>query len=170
VVYRKVWVLFFVMLTALYVAPVRPASAEAAFIRCQGDFIPTGIISPGEWTFPGGNWHVRNMIGQYRQAMPHSDPRCSGLNTVSTNANWDATGAGPSWGTFHVILDADSGYTGGWEGAWMGKTEPDGTTSVRVTGQGYGDLAGMLVFIDIELGGLGSPGIAQGYILSPDGE
>jgi len=163
-----------VSLLALSSLPVQAVTAEAEFITCKGSFIP--FIPDDEppdwgiWTYPGGNIHVRGMVGQYLQDMEGYDPRCSGLNTVVTNANWDAYGAGPSWGTFHVVPNELSNYTGGWDGTWTGMTYADGSTSIRVEGHGYGDLEGLQVFVDISFPGLFLPGTASGYVLDPHGE
>jgi hypothetical protein len=108
------------------------------------------------------------MVGLYQQDMPGSDPRCNGLNTVVTNANWDANGVGPSWGTFHVVLDEES--PDGWDGTWTGMSYSDGTTSIQVVGHGYGTLEGQQVFVEIGFPGLFYPGVASGYILEPHGE
>ncbi len=86
------------------------------------------------------------------------------------NANWDAYGVGPSWGTFHVVPNDLSNYAGGWDGTWTGKSAADGTSVIRVVGRGYGDLAGLQVFVTIEFPGLFQPGTASGYILDPHGE
>ena len=159
-----------VSLLALSLLPLQTVSAEADFITCEGDFVPSEILDPGIWTYPGGNWHVRGMVGTYQQVMPGSDPRCSGLNTVVTHANWDAGGAGPSWGTFHVTPNEYSNYTGGWDGTWTGMSYADGSASIQVVGHGYGDLEGLHVFVDIAFPGLFAPGTASGYILEPGGE
>jgi hypothetical protein len=160
-------VLLVVSVIALLLLPVQAASAEAAFVRCEGAFIPLGVSEPGTWTYPGGNIHIRGMVALYRQHMPNSDPRCSGLNTVVTNANWDAYGAGPSWGTFRTVLAA--GSADGWEGTWTGTSYPGGRTSIRVVGHGYGALEGQQVFVDIAFPGMYAPGTADGYILDPHG-
>ncbi|MGC9333425.1 MAG: hypothetical protein ACP5JJ_04700 [Anaerolineae bacterium] len=167
---HKALALVMVTLMALSLLPVGAVSAEANVIPCRGDFLPGRILDPGIWTFPGGNRHVRGMIGTYQQVMPGSDGRCSGLNTVTTNAKWDATGAGPSWGTFHVVPNDDSNFTGGWDGTWTGMSYAGGSASIRVVGHGYGDLEGQHVFVDITFPGLFQPGIASGYILDPHGE
>jgi hypothetical protein len=162
-----------VSLLALSSLPVQAVSAktDSIFIECDGDFLPAGFIYEGITTHPGGNWHVKGMIGQYQQVMPESDPRCSGLNTVVTNANWEAFGGpGPSWGTFHVVPNDLSNYTGGWDGTWTGMSYANGTTSIQVVGHGYGDLEGLQVFVDISFPGLFLPGTASGYILDPHGE
>jgi len=159
-----------VSLIALSLLPVQAVTARADFITCEGDFLPGEILYPGIWTYPGGNWHVRGMVGTYQQEMPGSDPRCSGLNTVITNANWDIGGAGPSWGTFHVVPNAYSNYTEGWDGTWTGMSDADGSASIHVVGHGYGDLDGLQVFVDISFPGLFQPGTASGYILDPHGQ
>jgi hypothetical protein len=148
--------------------PVQAVTAEAEFITCEGAFIPLGVLDYGTWTYPGGNMHVRGMVGQYQQSMPDSDPRCSGLNTVVTNANWDAYGAGPSWGTFHTVLE--EGSPDGWDGTWTGMSYPDGSTSIQVVGHGYGGLEGQHVLVDIAFPSMSAPGVASGYILDPHGE
>jgi hypothetical protein len=158
-----------VSLIALSLLPVQAVSAKATMVPCEGAFIPAGLVDPGISTYPGGNWHVRDMVGTYQQVMPGSDPRCNGLNTVVTNANWDASGAGPSWGTFHVVPNEYSNYTGGWDGTWTGMSYADGSASIHVVGHGYGDLAGSHVFVNIEFPGLFAPGTASGYILDPHG-
>lgn len=168
--YSKALAVVVATLMALALLPVQAMSAKATFTTCEGAFIPAGILDYGTWTYPGGNTHVRGMVAMYDQDMPGSDPRCSGSNTVVTNANWDAYGVGPSWGTFHVVPNEDSGFEGGWDGTWTGMSYPDGTSSIRVEGHGYGDLEGMHVFVDIEFAGLYSPGFASGYILDPHGE
>jgi len=165
---HKVLALIVVALIALSLLPVQAVSAQATFTACEGDFVPLGISDPGIWTYPGGNMHVRGMVGQYQQYMPTSDPRCNGLNTVVTNANWDAYGVGPSWGTFHVVLE--EGSPDGWDGTWTGMSYPDGSTSIQVVGHGYGGLEGQHVFVDIAFPEMFAPGVASGYILEPGGE
>jgi hypothetical protein len=165
---HKALALVLVTLMALSLLPVQAVSAEATFTTCQGGFVPVGMLDPGTWTYPGGNVHLRGMVALYQQDMPGSDPRCSGLNTVTTNANWDAYGAGPSWGTFHVVLA--EGSSDGWDGTWTGMSYADGSASIRVVGHGYGDLEGQHVFVNITFPGLFEPGTASGYILDPHGE
>jgi hypothetical protein len=159
-----------VALIGLALLPVQAVSAQATFVTCEGGFFPAGILDPGTWTNPGGNTQVRGMVAWYEQVMPGSEPRCSGSNTVVTNANWDAYGVGPSWGTFHVTPNEYSDFAGGWHGTWRGMSYADGTTLIHVVGHGYGDLEGQQVFVDIEFPGLYMPGVASGHILDPHGE
>jgi hypothetical protein len=155
-----------VALIALLLVPMQDATAQAAFYPCNPMFIPTGIVDPGAWTYPGGNIHVRGMVSRYQQTA--SDPRCTGLNTSVTNANWDAAGVGPMWGTFNMVLEEDG--LNGWEGTWTGMSYADGSRSLHVEGRGYGELEGWRVLVDIEFSGPYLPGIGTGYILDPHGE
>jgi hypothetical protein len=108
------------------------------------------------------------MVGVYQQYMPGSDPRCSGLTTSVRNANLDADGVGPSWGTFHMVLE--EGSLDGWDGSWTGMSYADGTISIQIVGHGFGNLEGQHVFVDIVFPALFAPGVANGYILQPDGK
>ena len=92
----------------------------------------------GEWMFPDGNKHVRNMVQVY--AVEGSDPRIIGVNTLIVNANWDADGLGPGWGTFH---HQPQGFDGYWEGTFSAVMTTDGYVS-RIRGKGYGDLDGLI--------------------------
>jgi len=157
-----------VMLIALSLLPVQVVSAQATFTMCEGAFVPLGILDPGTWIYPGGNMHVRGMVAMYQQNMPGSDARYSGLNTVVTNANWDAYGVGPSWGTFHAV--PEEGGPDGWDGTWTGMSYPDESTSIQVVGHSYGGLKGQHVFVDIAFPAMFAPGFASGYILEPGGE
>jgi hypothetical protein len=165
---RQYKALSFVLVTliALLLLPVQDASAQATFTPCEGVLIPLGIVDSGAWTYPGGNTHVRGMVSKYRQYM--NDLRCSGLNTSFTNANWDAYGAGPLWGTFRMVLV--EGSLDGWDGTWTGMRYADGSYSIHVEGHGQGALEGLLIFVDIEFPGLFLPGTATGYILDRRGE
>jgi hypothetical protein len=144
---HKTLALFVFALIALSLLAVQTVRAQTTFTVCEGAFIPLGILDSGIWTYPGGNMHGRGIVSQYQQYMPTSDSRCNGLNTVVTNANWDAYGVGPSWGTFHVILEEES--PDGWGGIWTGMSYPDGSTSIQVVGHGYGSLEGQQVFVNI---------------------
>jgi len=166
----RVRALVFVALIALLLLPLPAVSARATFTPCEGSFVPDEILGFGSWAYPGGRMHLRGMVTLYDQDMPDSDPRCSGWNTVVANANWDANGVGPSWGTFHVAPKDESPFHGGWAGTWTGMSYADGTTSIQVVGHGYGDLDGMQVFVDLEFPGMMLPGVASGYILDPGGQ
>jgi hypothetical protein len=157
-----------VTLILLSLLPVQVVTAEAIFTTCEGVLIPLGVVELGTWTYPGGNTHIRGMVAKYQQSMPNSDPRCSGLTTSVRNANLDADGAGPSWGTFHMVLE--EGGPDGWDGSWTGMSYADGSSSIQVVGHGFGNLEGQHVFVDIAFPAMFAPGAASGYILDPGGE
>jgi hypothetical protein len=94
----------------------------------------------GEWTFPGGNMHVRNMVQVY-SALGINDDRLTGTNTLVANANWDTYGYGPGWGTFHNQV---IGYDGYWEGTFAAVMSADGYIS-RIVGKGYGEFEGLVI-------------------------
>ena len=167
---QKALAVVVVSLIALSLLPVQAVSAQAAFIPCGGTLTFSQPMESGTYTYPDGNIHARGMVNVYDQEM--SDERCTGWNTVTANANWDAYGVGPSWGKFHVDSKDGSSVNGGWDGTWTGMTYPDGSSSIQVVGHGYGDLEGMKVFVDIEFpAGYGwGFGVASGYILDPHGQ
>jgi hypothetical protein len=164
----KTLALVIVTLILLSLFPVQAVTAEATFTTCEGMLIPLGVVELGTWTHPGGNTHIRGMVGKYRQSMPSSDPRCSGWTTSVRNANLDADGVGPSWGTFHMVLE--EGGPDGWDGSWTGMSYADGTISIQVVGHGFGNLEGQHVFMDVAFPAMFEPGVANGYILAPGGE
>jgi len=93
----------------------------------------------GEWTFPDGNQHVRNWVQIYN-VIDLNDDRVTGTNTLVANANFDANGYGPGWGTFH---NTSSIYNGYWEGTFAAVMDETGYVS-KIIGKGYGDFDGLL--------------------------
>jgi hypothetical protein len=117
--------------------------ALAGVIRTSVTATETPVDSlPGEMTYPGGNVHIRNMTVLYQVAS--SDDRLTGVNTVVTNANLDASANGPAWGTFHNDVAAYDGY---WQGTWSGTLVAGGAGgySISIVGLGYGDLEGLMI-------------------------
>lgn len=94
----------------------------------------------GVWTFPGGNMHVRDWVQVYN-AIGLDDDRLNGTNTLVANANFDANGTGPGWGTFHNEV---ANYDGYWAGTFAAMMSPDGYVS-HIVGQGYGELEGLMI-------------------------
>ncbi|MBE9473512.1 MAG: hypothetical protein IMY85_01380 [Chloroflexi bacterium] len=101
---------------------------------------PHPDCTPGEWTYPDGNMHVRNMVQIYN-AIGINDDRLTGTNTLVVNANWDAFGFGPGWGTFH---NQSAYYDGYWEGTFAALMTSEGYVS-RIVGQGYGEFDGLVI-------------------------
>lgn len=128
---RQKWSVW-VLLTLVGVLLLAPGSVAARAIRidCTGTESPPTLLDQGAWTFPGGNIHVRGMVQRYEEAS--SCPQLAGFNTVTMNANWDASYAGPIWGT-SVNLTTDGGV---WETTWQGKTFADGSFAYQAVGHG----------------------------------
>ena len=120
-----------------------PAMADTPLIPVSATETPVCPLHPnctaGEWSYPDGNLHVRNMTAVYRAES--TDARLTGWNTLIVNANWDTNGFGPGWGTFHNQVDAYNGY---WEGTWSARMTAEGYIS-RIVGKGYGDLDGLMI-------------------------
>ena len=123
-----VWLLV-TLITVLLIAP-GPVAAKATRIECTGTEIFQEYLDMGIWTYPDGNIHVRRMVELYVEES--TCPQLAGTNTVTMNANWDASYAGPIWGTA-VNLTNDGGV---WETTWQGKTFADGSYAFEVVGHG----------------------------------
>lgn len=124
----SVWAIL-ALIAVLLIAPGSVA-AKATRIDCTGSEIMLGVLDPGQWTYPGGNIHVRGMVMQYQEV---SDcHQMAGINTVTMNANWDANYAGSIWGTAEMVTDGG----GAWESTWTGRTYADGSSEYRTVGHG----------------------------------
>ena len=71
---------------------------------CPGTYVttpfPACVIEPGTVTRPGhGRWTIRDMV-LLHGVLPTSDPSLAGYQVSTLNANLDASGNGPAWGTF----------------------------------------------------------------------
>src|SRR3990172_1285732 len=99
-----------VIAIVLLIAGSASAQASESTFTCTDEGYNTTDI--GTWSFPDGNIHIRGM-----KQTAHSicdDPRVTGYNYITVNANWDANYTGPIWGTF--TLQSDAGGT--WIGTW----------------------------------------------------
>ena len=116
----------------LLLAGIIPASAaEKTQFTCIEEW--GGLIDDGVWTtYPNGNIHVRGMTFFLYETV--SDPRISGTNYVTQNANWGPDYTGPHWGTFKIVNEH-----GWWEGTWNGI----GGDGYHAIGKGFGDYAGL---------------------------
>jgi len=94
-------------------------------VACPGAQ-PTG--DPAQPCPPGSRIHVRGVSGMSRMAS--GSPLLAGSFYWEMNANWDAAGTGPAWGSFRLELDAG----GVWEGSWTNKRSKveDGEVDVWV--------------------------------------
>lgn len=139
----KIQFLYSLLMITVTLGLVAGASASATSVAVAGTETPLCQFeppcSPGTWTFPGGNQHVRDWVLVY--AVNGNDARIIGTNTLVANANWDASGFGPGWGTFHHQPTAyEDGY---WEGTWTAAMTADGYVS-KIVGRGYGQLDGLM--------------------------
>lgn len=101
----------------------------AGAVKCPGGYEPTG--NPFQPCPAGSRAQVRGRLAQFRDES--LDPRLTGDDYVTANANLDTAGLGPIWGTFRLVLDAG----GVWEGSWAGKITPTGA-KIQATAHGSG--------------------------------
>jgi hypothetical protein len=143
---------------AVVLLAVAPLGAKSNVSEFECFETPLGIIQPPEvHVTPSGNMHLRGMVSQYEE-YSLTEPRLNGVNSVEVNANWDADGHGPMWGTF---INNSTAGDGAWEGTWEGQLDADGVT-YHATGKGTGAYAGMKLWIDV------GPSGCSGRILDHD--
>jgi hypothetical protein len=145
-----------------------PVAAKATKTEFTGTDTRGAVTDPGILTFPDGNVHLRGMVLELH--IQATDPRVTGPETVVANANLDAYGAGPVWGTSH--LEVDYGGGGIWEGTWNGKIHADGSESIRFVAHGIaGSVEGLKMSGSLEFpADPTAPGILAGRILAPHGD
>ena len=102
---------------------------DSGEVKCHGG-LPTG--NPFAPCPPGTSGTVRGQQRIFQEDT--SDPRTSGLNYGTFNANIHKDGTLNAWGTFR--LEVSGG--GVWEGVWEGKLAADGSFSYSATGHGSG--------------------------------
>ena len=88
------------------------AFTNPGVVTCPGAE-PTG--NPMQPCPPDSRIAVRSVAGVSRMAS--TSPRLAGSFSWEMNANWDADGTGPAWGTFRLELDEG----GVWEGSWTNR-------------------------------------------------
>ena len=148
-------VLIFLAVVAAF-APLSAAAAGATRSTATG----TEACSPpsgGTTTvLPSGRVDIRDASAVCQETS--DDPRVRGTNTVTFNANLDASGSGQVWGTYSLAT-AEGGR---WVGTWHGTLDPAGTT-FRGRARGEGAYAGLLSFVE------GNHGAWTVTILDPGG-
>ena len=140
---------------ALLIVGSAAAKASESTFTCTDEVYET--TDPGSWSFPDGNIHIRGM-----KQTAHSvcgDPRVTGHNSITVNANWDADFTGPMWGEF--AFQSEEG--GAWNGTWNGMMTADGSW-YNAVGNGSGMYAGLKLWIDKEIDQ------TTGRILNPKGD
>ncbi|MBW6466321.1 MAG: hypothetical protein K0B06_07460 [Brevefilum sp.] len=124
-----------------FVVPSQSASGEV--IRTTYEATATNLCpgypgcTSGEWSFPGGNFHVRDMVTIYSSTS--ADGRVSGINTTVMSANWDASFVGVGWGTYRLESDVFDGY---WKGTYTVQMDEWGYIC-KIRGKGYGAFEGL---------------------------
>lgn len=112
--------------TETFVAGITPGE-----VKCQGaqpNPVPLVYFRP----CPAGvKGTVRGQVVQFRE--DSTDPRTTGLNTVTANANLHADGIMEAWGTSSFQVDGG----GVWEGTWNGVLNVN-TSSASLSGVGHG--------------------------------
>jgi hypothetical protein len=120
------------------------------------------ITSFGTWTSPDGNLHIRGLTLECTGST--TMPQLDGTNHYVWNANLDATGSGPAWGTWRLETE-----DGGWEGAYhttvTGFLSAEPHDTGRGVGHGTGIYEGQQLFADTVTTGLVNT--ITGYILVP---
>jgi hypothetical protein len=140
---RMIFGVVFMLVAMSMAVPYQTSSAQVirtpyeatATNLCPGD---PGCTS-GQWSFPGGNIHVRNMVTVYES--DSADGRVSGINTTVMSANWDASFVGVGWGTYRLESDVFDGY---WEGTYTVQMDEWGYIC-KIRGKGYGAFEGLLL-------------------------
>jgi hypothetical protein len=99
--------------------------------------------APDPWENPctaGSRIHIRGYV--ITTEFISTDSRVEGVSTIAVNANFDADGSGPAWGT--ISIAPDDGGT--WDGVWEGiRKKVDGVWIIPVHAslRGSGPLEGM---------------------------
>ena len=97
---QKHLILVIMALIATLLLAAGPVAAKATVTEFEGTETLVDVPNPGTWTFPGGNIHCRGRVSLWSDDT--DDWRITGMTTVVVNANWDANGVGPIWGTYHT--------------------------------------------------------------------
>ncbi len=152
------------------------AGAQSKFTIVTGTEIPIGLGDLGEVKCHGAvptpnpfapcpagiSGTVR---GQQRIFLEDtSDPRTTGVNHGTFNANIHADGTMSAWGTFRLELPDGSV----WEGVWEGKLAKDGIFSYSAVAHGSGgSVEGLQLLWDGVFSPTSPTGTSKARILSP---
>jgi hypothetical protein len=175
------------LLVALFplLLPIPASAARAVHTDFYGLYFPAGldgtgtdcpytwmdpafcIVEQGQWTeLPSGHLRIRDMVVfelafSWREADDEIEPRKTGYDIVTANANLDAALTGPTWGTWHLYNFADElMFTGTFTGKFL-----EGIPAVHFVGQGTGDYEGQHMGGDI--GRVPDPYNMIGHIVDP---
>jgi hypothetical protein len=139
---RSRLLLIAVLVVGTLVWPIGVATAGATQTTFTGqEFWVADVPNVGRVSFPDGNFHARGLQSIYTDVA--SDPRLSGVTTITINYNFRPAPApvywtGPMWGTFHTENAA-----GFWDGTWTGERDEHGFAIIRAVGHGGGAYTGL---------------------------
>jgi hypothetical protein len=97
----------------LCVAPVQawpPRTTAESFETCDLSTVQGSITTRGGMTF----WRDVTLTCYYTS----DDPRARGVGYSTINANLDANGNGPAWGTCYFVSDEGGIWPGRWHQQW----------------------------------------------------
>jgi hypothetical protein len=129
-----------VMLVISLALPAHMVSAKVIrtdVVMTFAGFVP--VASPEINVTPGGMTILRGAINNVYYTA--TDARLQGWCTMVQNQNIRPDGSAQGFGTWVNHPDA---YPGGyWQGEFTASRDADGLMHVKMTGKGYGDLAGL---------------------------
>lgn len=165
---RKSYLITLIFVIAVLAMTTGLASANPNRTDFTGAESVLPYYDPGKENFPDGNlWTIRDEVDYI--AVTSSDPRVTGTNTITFNANFKFAPepvfvTGRMWGTFHIANDG--GY---WQGTYTGVRDERGYSYFSYVGSGGGGYEGLQIRYDIvhEDPDPSTPYPFSGYILDP---
>ena len=155
----------FVMIAALLTVSPAMASAQRTVFTGTSNFGET--LNAGEWTYlASGNVLARGIVETYHDV--NSDPRVTGTETVTSNANFRPAPsselglAGNLWGTFHIENEG-----GAWDGTFTSEITEGGEYFYRGVAHGSGGYEGLVGHWEAYRNGHSGPFTLNGWILEP---
>jgi hypothetical protein len=146
-----------------------PAGMDGTGTECPYEWVDPAfcVVDPGSWTtLPSGRIKIRDMV-VFELALAWNDdgvePRKTGYDVVTANANLDDTLTGPTWGTWRLHSpDGVLMFTGRFTGSFA-----NGIPAVHFVGEGVGGYEGQHMSGDI--GRVPDPYNMFGRIVEPGG-
>lgn len=143
---RLALALFSALITGLFLA-TGTAEAQATRIEFTGTMTCTET-SPGVFTFPDGNFHIRGVTSVCN--VTTTLPIGSTVDYPVGNYNLDATGSGTGWGTSQSTSNGAVVSVGTFTAKVTGLGSPGATLTLRGLTHGQGPLEGSTIFVRAE--------------------
>lgn len=154
-----------VLALAAVLVSVSPAMAGVQMTAFTGTANFGETLIAGEWTYlPSGNVLARGIVETYHDV--NSDPRLTGTETITSNANFRPAPsselglAGHLWGTFHIENEG-----GTWDGTFTSEITEGGEYIYRGVAQGSGGYEGLRAQLEAYRNGHSGPFTITGWIL-----